>query len=85
MDMIPTLFLSSCVARCLDLMLEDIEYLKKLKKPIACARHVTTFICRHERILVAMEKTGGTDLVRLNATRFAIFFLRLKSLYIRML
>jgi hypothetical protein len=40
----PTLFWTPCAAHCLDLMLEDIGKLKDFKKPIACARHVTTFI-----------------------------------------
>eukprot|EP00267_Zea_mays_P043214 XP_020395281.1 uncharacterized protein LOC111589220 [Zea mays] len=82
MDRIPTLFWSPCAAHCLDLMLEDIGNLKEFKKPIARARRVTTFIYRHGRILAAMrEKTGGADLVRPAATRFATSFLTLKSLY----
>jgi hypothetical protein len=63
-------------------MLEDIGNLPEFKKPIARARRVTTFIYRHGRILSAMrEKTGGADLVRPAATRFATAFLTLKSLY----
>lgn len=82
MERIPTLFWSPCAAHCLDLMLEDIGNLKEFKKPIARARRVTTFIYRHGRILAAMrEKTGGADLVRPAATRFATSFLTLKSLY----
>ncbi|XP_008659785.1 uncharacterized protein [Zea mays] len=82
MERIPTLFWSPCAAHCLDLMLEDIGNLKEFKKPIARARRVTTFIYRHGRILAAMrEKTGGVDLVRPAATRFATSFLTLKSLY----
>jgi hypothetical protein len=82
MERIPTLFWSPCAAHCLDLMLEGIGNLKDFKKPIARARRVTTFIYRHGRILSAMrEKTGGRDLVRPAATRFATTFLTLKSLY----
>jgi hypothetical protein len=44
MERIPTLFWTPCAAHCLDLMLEDIGKLKDFKKPIARARHVTTFI-----------------------------------------
>lgn len=51
MDRIPTLFWSPCAAHCLDLMLEEIGNLKAFKKPIACARRVTTFIYRHGRLL----------------------------------
>ena len=81
-DRIPTIFWSPCAAHCLDLMLEDIGNLSEFKKPITRARRVTTFIYRHGRILSAMrEKTGGADLVRPAATRFATAFLTLKSLY----
>jgi hypothetical protein len=82
MKRIPTVFWSPCAAHCLDLMLEDIGDLKAFKKPIARARCVTTFIYRHGRILGAMrEKTGGADLVKPAATRFATTFLTLRSLY----
>jgi hypothetical protein len=63
-------------------MLEEIGKLPYFKKPIARARRVTTFIYRHGRILSLMrEKTGGADLVRPAATRFATSFLTLKSLH----
>jgi hypothetical protein len=82
MQRFPTLFWTPCAAHCLDLMLEDIGKLKDFKKPIAQAKWVTTFIYRHGRILSAMrEKTGGIDLVRPGATRFATCFLTLKSLH----
>ncbi|XP_066374973.1 uncharacterized protein [Miscanthus floridulus] len=82
MDRIPTLFWSPCAAHCLDLMLKEIGNLKAFKKPIARARHVTTFIYRHGRLLSAMRaQTGGNDLVRAAKTRFATSFLTLKSLY----
>eukprot|EP00267_Zea_mays_P049748 XP_020402458.1 uncharacterized protein LOC109943531 [Zea mays] len=82
MERFPSLFWSPCAAHCLDLMLEDIGNLKEFKKPIVRARRVTTFIYRHGRILSLMrEKTGGADLVRAAATRFATAFLTLKSLY----
>ncbi|CAN6248725.1 unnamed protein product [Urochloa humidicola] len=82
MERIPTLFWSPCAAHCLDLMLEDIGKLQPFKKTIARARSITTFIYRHGRILSLMrEKTGGSDLVRPAATRFATSFLTLKSLH----
>jgi hypothetical protein len=82
MDRIPTLFWSPCAAHCLDLMLEEIGNLQYFKKPIARARRVTNFIYQHGRILSLMrEKTGGADLVRPAATRFATAFLTLKSLF----
>jgi len=78
----PTLFWTPCAAHCLDLMLEDIGKLKDFAKPITRARHVTTFIYRHGRILNEMRKfTKGMDLVRMAATRFATAFLTLRSLH----
>jgi hypothetical protein len=82
MERIPTLFWSPCCAHCLELMLEGIGNLKDFKKSIAHARHVTTFIYRHGRILSALRgKPGGRDLVRPATTRFATTFLTLKCLY----
>jgi len=82
MERFPTLYWTPCAAHCLDLMLEDVGKLKEFKKPISRARHVTTFIYRHGRLLSAMrEKTNGRDLVRPAATRFATTFLTLQSLY----
>ncbi|XP_062231077.1 uncharacterized protein LOC133928660 [Phragmites australis] len=82
MERFPTLYWTPCAAHCLDLMLEDVGKLKAFKKPISRARHVTTFIYRHGRLLSAMrEKTGGRDLVRPVATRFATIFLTLQSLH----
>ncbi|RLN12895.1 hypothetical protein C2845_PM09G14480 [Panicum miliaceum] len=82
MERFPTLYWTPCTAHCLDLMLEDVAKLKEFKKPISRARHVTTFIYRHGRLLSAMrEKTNGRDLVRPGATRFATTFLTLQSLY----
>ncbi|XP_062212037.1 uncharacterized protein LOC133913009 isoform X2 [Phragmites australis] len=82
MERFPTLYWTPCAAHCLDLMLEDVGKLKAFKKPISRARHVTTFIYRHGRLLSAMrEKTGGRDLVRPAATRFATTFLTLQSLH----
>ncbi|XP_072146597.1 uncharacterized protein [Setaria viridis] len=51
---------------CLDLMLEDIGNLKELKKHIELAKHITTFMHRHARLLkAAREKIGGKNLLRL--------------------
>jgi hypothetical protein len=64
-----------------DLMLEDVGKLKEFKRPIAWGKRVTNFIYRHGRILSLMRKaTGGLDLVRPAATRFATSYLALKSL-----
>ncbi|KAG8088056.1 hypothetical protein GUJ93_ZPchr0010g8963 [Zizania palustris] len=82
MERIPTLFWTPCAAQCLDLMLEDIGKLKEFKKHIKLAKHVTTFVYRHGRLLLAMkDKIGGKDLVRPTATRSSTTFLTLKRLY----
>jgi hypothetical protein len=81
MERIPTLYWSPCACHCLDLMLEDVGKLKEFKRPIAWGKRVTNFIYRHGRILSLMRKaTGGLDLVRPAATRFATSYLALKSL-----
>ncbi|XP_019179253.1 PREDICTED: uncharacterized protein LOC109174471 [Ipomoea nil] len=81
-ERIRTLFWTPCAAHCLDLMLEDIGKMTEFKSKIASGRNITTFIYRHGQILSAMrEHTGGQDLVRAGATRFATAFLTLQSLY----
>ncbi|XP_019166878.1 PREDICTED: uncharacterized protein LOC109162646 [Ipomoea nil] len=81
-ERIRTLFWTPCAAHCLDLMLEDIGKMTEFKSKITSGRNITTFIYRHGRILSAMrEHTGGQDLVRAGATRFATAFLTLQSLY----
>uniref|UniRef100_A0ACD5VAK5 Uncharacterized protein n=1 Tax=Avena sativa TaxID=4498 RepID=A0ACD5VAK5_AVESA len=81
MERIPTLYWSPCACHCLDLMLEDVGKLKEFKRPIARGKRVTNFIYRHGGILSLMRKaTGGLDLVRPAATRFATSYLALKSL-----
>jgi Xaa-Pro aminopeptidase len=78
----PTLFWTRCAVHFLDLMLVDIGKFKDFKKPIAHARHVKTFICRHGKILSDMRvHTKGMDLVRPAATIFATTFLTLRSLH----
>jgi hypothetical protein len=60
----------------------DIGKWKYFMKPIAHARHVTTFIYRHGRTLSDMwVHTKGMDLMRPTATRFAIAFLTLRTLH----
>jgi hypothetical protein len=62
-------------------MLEDISSLKEFKKPIARARRITTFICRHGKNLSLMRDKIGVDLVRPGFTQFVTSFLTLKSLH----
>jgi hypothetical protein len=64
MEMIPSLFWSPCAAHYLDLMLEGIGSLKKFKKSIARARHIITFIYRHEKFLSLIRYKIGADLVK---------------------
>ena len=78
MARIPTLFWTPCAAHCIDLMLEEIGKIPEFNSYITKAKRVTTFIYRHGKLLDAMrDKTGGYDLVRPAATRFATSFLTL--------
>lgn len=77
----PTMFWTPCAAHCIDLMLEDIGSYKVFDATIKNAKRITTFIYRHGRLHHAMTlKTGGRELVRPGATRFATSFLTLQCL-----
>eukprot|EP00253_Pinus_taeda_P011696 PITA_11696 len=70
-----------CVARCIDLMLEDIGKIDWVKNTIDHAKSITKFIYNHTLILSLMRKhTGGKDIIRPAITRFATHFLTLQSM-----
>ncbi|KAL8115116.1 hypothetical protein AgCh_021802 [Apium graveolens] len=77
----PILFWTPCAAHCMDLMLEDIGSYKVFDTTIKNAKRIKTFIYRHGCLHNAMTvRTGGRELVRPGATRFATSFLTLQSL-----
>jgi hypothetical protein len=82
MEKYPKLYWTPCAAHCLDLMLEDIAKIERFKGWIVKAKRVTTFVYRHLKLLDKMrEYTGGNELVRPAATRFATTFYTLQSMH----
>ncbi|GKV49742.1 hypothetical protein SLEP1_g56476 [Rubroshorea leprosula] len=69
-------------AHCIDLILEDIGKISKVKKTIQRAMSLVGFIYNHSSTLNLMRRfTNKTELVRYGVTRFATNFLSLQSVY----
>lgn len=78
----PQIFWTPCAAHTIDLMLEDIGKKPAIQNTIKKAKSITCYIYAHTRVLSMMRSfTGDRDLVRAGTTRFATFYLNLKSLY----
>ncbi|KAK4259931.1 hypothetical protein QN277_006209 [Acacia crassicarpa] len=76
------LYWTPCAAHCLDLMLEDIGKLPKVKTTIQKGISLVGFIYNHSLALNTMRKyTKKTELVRYGVTRFATTFLTLQRLH----
>jgi len=77
----PTLFWTSCVAHCIDLMFEDIGKICFVKYIVDSSKSITKFIYNHVAVLNLMRKfTNNKDLVRLSITQFVTSFISLQSL-----
>ncbi|XP_004488896.1 uncharacterized protein [Cicer arietinum] len=77
----PHLFWNSCAAHCLDLMLEDIGKIAKVKTVIQRGTSIVGFIYNHTLTLNTTEKnTDNVELVR-HVTKFATTFLTLQRLH----
>ncbi|KAM0036331.1 putative HAT dimerization domain, ribonuclease H-like superfamily [Helianthus debilis subsp. tardiflorus] len=73
------LFWTPCSAHCLDLMLEDIGKIEKIKKKQL--KRVFFWLVNHSIVLNMMrEHTKNAELARCGVTRFATTFLTLQSL-----
>ena len=78
----PHLFWTLCAAHCLDLMLEDIGKIAKVKIVIQKGISLVGFIYNHTLALNIMRNnTDNVELVRHGVTRFATTFLTLQRLY----
>ncbi|KAG5022664.1 hypothetical protein JHK85_019006 [Glycine max] len=78
----PRIFWTPCAAHCLDLMLEDIEKIPKVKRVIQRGIKLVGYIYNHTLALNTMRKfTQKTELVRHGVTRFATTFLTLQRLH----
>lgn len=76
------IFWTPCAAHCIDLMLEDIGKIPKIKKTIQRGCCLTTYISNHTFALSLMrKKTNNVELVRHGVTRFATTFLTLQRLH----
>ncbi|XP_075492382.1 uncharacterized protein LOC142530433 [Primulina tabacum] len=77
----PHMFWSPCAAHCIDLMLEDIDKMTKVKRCIDKAKQITSFIYNSDKIVNLMKiYTNDRELLRPGITRFATEFISLESL-----
>ncbi|CAM8978732.1 unnamed protein product [Rhodiola kirilowii] len=76
------LFWTPCAAHCIDLMLEDIGKIPRIKGAIKNAIILNSYIYTHVGVLNLMRKyTMKRELLRPAITRFATTFITFKSLY----
>ncbi|KAI3742410.1 hypothetical protein L1987_60091 [Smallanthus sonchifolius] len=76
------IFWTPCAAHCLDLMLEDIGKIQKVKTTIEKGIFLVDYIYNHSGVLNMMrEFTKNNELTRSGVTRFATTFLTLQSLH----
>ncbi|TXG57362.1 hypothetical protein EZV62_018675 [Acer yangbiense] len=80
-EKMPSIFWTSCATHTINLMLEGIGKLPRLKKTLDSTKSLTIFIYAHHTTLALMRKfTKKRDIVRLGVTRFASTFLTLQSI-----
>jgi len=78
----PKIYWTPCVALCIDLMLEDIGKILKIKKTIQRAISLVGFIHSHSSTLSLMRHfIGRIELVGHAITRFATSFLSLERIH----
>ncbi|CAL1368377.1 unnamed protein product [Linum trigynum] len=77
----PNIFLSSCATHTVNLMLQGINNIPRLKKIVDQAKGFTIFIYGHHRTLECMRSfTKKRETIRPGVTQFASQFLTLQSL-----
>ena len=82
MEKRPHIYWTPCAAHCLDLMLEDIGKIKKIKQTIEKAIFLVSYIYNHPGVISMMRDfTDNSELARCGITRFATTFLTFKSLH----
>ncbi|XP_022025478.2 uncharacterized protein LOC110926009 [Helianthus annuus] len=82
MDKRKHLFWTPCAAHCLDLMLEDVGKIPKVKRTIEEGIFLVGYIYNHCGVLNMMrEFTKNKELTRSGVTRFATTYLTLQSLH----
>lgn len=76
------MFWTPCAAHCIDLILEDIGKIARVKRAIQRGINLVTFIYNHSLTLNIMRRfTNKSELVRHAVTRFATAFLTLQRLH----
>ena len=76
----PTIFLSSCSAHCIDLMLEDIGKLEWIQVVVEKAKSITKYVYNHTTVLSTLRiYTEGKELIHPGVTRFVTNFISLQS------
>jgi hypothetical protein len=80
-DTFPTLYWTSCAARCIDFILEEFGNLEWINAVIEQAKSITKFIYNHSVILNMVRRyTFGNDIVEQGVTRSATNFTTLKRM-----
>ena len=78
----PKLYWTPCVAHCIDLILEDIGKLPKIKRTLERSISLNGYIYNCSRLLNMMRHfTGQRELLRPAKTRFATTFITLSRLH----
>lgn len=79
----PNLYWTPCAAHCIDLMLEDIFKIPRLREVFAKAIKLNGFIYARTGLLNMMRRfTGEKEMVRHAKTRFATAFLTLSRIHV---
>lgn len=77
----PKIFWTPCAAHCVDLILEDIGKIPKIKKVIAQGISLVGFIYNHSFVLSLLREKAESELIRYGVTRFATTFFTLQRLH----
>ena len=77
----PTIFWSSCIALCIDLMLEDTSKLEWMQEVVEKTKFITKYVYNHTTVLSTLRiYIEGKELICLGATRFATNFISLQAM-----
>ena len=80
MEQRPYIFWTPCAAHYIDLILMDIEKIRRVHKVVESAQNITRFIYNHTWILSLMRQFAGGDILRSDVIRFATNYIALDSL-----
>ena len=75
MEQRPQIYWTPCAAHCIDLILMDIEKIRRVQQVVEIAQTIIRFIYNHTWVLSLIRTYTGRDI-----TRFAINYIALDSL-----